>query len=51
MNWYYGNGTGTRTMMGWSNGFWLVGLLFEIVILVDLILVGIWLWKQINKGK
>ena len=42
-------------MMGWggygyggmmNSG---LGLIFWIVILVDLILLGVWLWKQINK--
>lgn len=36
MGWDYGN------MMG---GFGLVG----IIVLVDLILLGVWLWKQITK--
>ena len=40
MGWNYGN------MMG---GFGIVGSLYSIVVLVDLILLGIWLWKQINK--
>lgn len=38
--WGYGN------MMG-GGYFW--GSLFGIVVLIDLILLGIWLWKQINK--
>jgi len=41
MNW--GGGYG---MMG-GVGFW--GTIFWVVILVDLILVGVWLWKQISK--
>lgn len=45
-NWGYGN------MMGWGpsagSGWWL-GSIFWIVILVDLILVGVWLWKEIQK--
>lgn len=41
-------------MMGWGygnmmSGFGFLGSLFWIVILIDLILLGIWLWKQINK--
>lgn len=36
MGWDYGN------MMG---GFGLVG----IIVLIDLILLGVWLWKQITK--
>lgn len=36
----YGN------MMG---GFGFVGLIVWIVVLADLILLGIWLWKQIQK--
>ena len=34
------------SMMGGVDGF---GLLFALVILIDLILVGIWLWQQISK--
>ena len=44
-------------MMGWgwnyasmmNSGFGLLGLLIYIVILVDLVLLGVWLWKKINK--
>lgn len=39
-------------MMNWGGGFGvfgLVGSLLWLVVLVDLILVGIWLWKQIQK--
>ena len=47
MNWGYGN------MMDWNqNGFgWFgfFGFAFWIIILVDLILVGVWLWKKIQK--
>lgn len=46
MMWGYGN------MMNWGAGWaWLggLGLLFWVVILVDLILLGVWLWKQIQK--
>ena len=39
----YGSGWG---MMGGIGSF---GLITWIVILVDLILVGIWLWQQISK--
>jgi len=42
--WGYGNG-----MMGWGGGFSVLGSLFSIIILIDLILLGAWLWKQINK--
>lgn len=35
------------TMMGGWFGLW--GSLYAIVILVDLILLGVWLWKQIQK--
>ena len=40
---FYGNG-----MMGWG-GLSLVHSLFVIVILIDLVLLGMWLWKQIQK--
>lgn len=43
-------------MMGWGGyygmmgaGFGILASLFWIVTLVDLILLGIWLWKQIQK--
>lgn len=40
---------GYQNMMGGYGTFGLLGSVFWIVILVDLILLGIWLWKQINK--
>lgn len=39
---------GSDGMMGWG-GAGLVLSLFWIVVLVDLILLGFWLWKQIQK--
>ena len=42
-------------MMGYGNygnmmvGFGLVGPVVWIVVLIDLILLGAWLWKQINE--
>lgn len=44
-------------MMGWSwnygnmasSGFGFLGSLIYIVLLIDLILLGVWLWKKINK--
>lgn len=42
-NWGYGN------MMGWSQGGWWFGSIFGIVLLVDLILLAIWLWKKIQE--
>lgn len=44
---YWGQGG----MMDWGS-FGAVGLLFTIfwvVLLIDLILLGFWLWKQVNK--
>jgi len=41
-------GYGNENMMGWG-GIGFLGLLFWLVLFVDLILLGIWLWKQINK--
>jgi len=41
MGWGYGN------MM--AGGFWFFGSLLWIVVFIDLILFGIWLWKQIQK--
>lgn len=45
MRWGYGD------MMEWSGTgvFGSLAFLFWIVLLVDLILLGIWLWKQIQK--
>lgn len=40
--WDYGQGS----MMG-STGVW--AILLWVVVLIDLILLGIWLWKQIQK--
>jgi hypothetical protein len=46
---------GVYTMMGWGyngmmgSGLFIIPFLVQIVILIDLILVGIWLWKQIQK--
>ena len=39
---YYGN------MMGWGGGFGLFASLFSIIIFIDLVLLGIWLWKKIK---
>lgn len=39
-------GYGNYGMMG---GFGFFGPLICIVLFIDLVLVGIWLWKQINK--
>lgn len=37
-------------MMGWDYGNMMGGFgLFGIIVLVDLILLGVWLWKQITK--
>lgn len=44
---------GFGNVMGW-NGFGFFGFLiwiFWIVVLVDLILLGVWLWKKIKKEK
>lgn len=35
-------------MMGWSQPS-VIGTLFWVVLLVDLVLLGVWLWKQVNK--
>ncbi len=41
-------GYGGWGMMG---GLGFFGLVTWIIVIVDLILVGIWLWRQINKNK
>lgn len=43
----YENWEGSGMM---SSGFGILASIFWIVILVDLILLGVWLWKQINKN-
>ncbi len=44
---------GTRDMMNWGNGgmawFGILGIIFWLAILIDLILLGFWLFKQIQK--
>lgn len=35
---------------GWST-FGVLGIFFWIVIFVDAILLGLWLWQQLQKGK
>ncbi len=44
MNYWWGG----KDMMDWG-GFGFLVSLFWIVILVDLILLGFWLWKQVKK--
>lgn len=44
---------GYRGMMDWSSGSWGwfggMSLIFWLVLLIDLILLGMWLFKQIQK--
>jgi len=47
-------GGGENSMMGWNygsvmEGFGSLMFIFWIVLLIDLVLLGVWLWKQINK--
>lgn len=42
-----GYGNWGYNMMG--SGFGVLATIFWLVILIDLILLGVWLWKQINK--
>ena len=47
--WGYGN---YGSMMNWGGGFtffWVLYAAITVVLLIDLILLGIWLWKQINR--
>lgn len=46
MGWNYGNMMGS----GWG-ALGLVGFIFWMIIFVDSILLGIWLWQKIQKGK
>lgn len=43
MGWNYG------MMNGNFGAFNLMGSLAGLIILIDLVLLGVWLWKQINK--
>lgn len=43
MDWGYSG------MMGGTGAFGILGSIFWIVILVDLVLLGIWLWKQLQR--
>ena len=52
---------GGFSMMGWNgfgmmnsfggtfSGFWVVGIIIHTIVVIDLILLGVWLWKQIKK--
>ena len=43
---------GYGNMMGWGAGwgwFGIIGSIFWIVLLIDLILLGLWLWRQLQK--
>lgn len=42
-------GTGWGNMMDGWNGLGFLGLIFWIVLLVDSVLLGLWLWKQLQK--
>jgi hypothetical protein len=44
----YGMMNGNYGAGGFS-GFWILGIIVHIIIIVDLILLGMWLWKQIKK--
>lgn len=48
MNYGYGVGTGVGSggMMG---GFGVFASLISLIILIDLVLLGVWLWKHISK--
>lgn len=36
-------------ILTWGSGFLIIPLIISLVVFVDLILLGIWLWKQIKK--
>ena len=46
----YGYGWGGGADVGMVGGGDILGVLTWIVVIVDLILVGFWLWKQIKKN-
>lgn len=43
------NGYGIMNGVGGFSGFWILTTITYIVIIVDLILLGMWLWKQVKK--
>lgn len=43
---YYGYG---YNMMNWGGGFSVLCVLIGLVVLIDLVLVGVWLYKDIKK--
>lgn len=45
MNWYF---PGMMDQDGFGS-FWIIASLFQVVILIDLILFGMWMFKQIKK--
>ena len=47
MGYFNGGYEGFGSMMGGGAG--ILCLIISIVVLIDLVLVGIWLWKQIKK--
>lgn len=36
-------------MMDWNSGAGFFGFLFPLVILIDLVLLGAWLWKKVSE--
>lgn len=42
-------GYGFSNMMNGYGAFGILGTIFWLVILIDLVLLGIWLWKQVNR--
>jgi len=49
MMWGWNYNYGLGKMMGDSWFFYTLCLAFWMIVSVDLILLGVWLWKQINK--
>lgn len=45
----FGMMNGNSGLGGGFSGFWIVAMIIHLVIVVDLILLGMWLWKQIKK--
>jgi len=42
---------GNFGMMGWNSGFVILPFLIQLIVFVDLVLVGIWLWERISSKK
>lgn len=47
----YGMMNGNYGFNGGFSGLWIIAIIIHLIIVVDLILAGIWLWQQISKNR